>query len=133
MTAELLPFPGDATARADDTIRRTIKGLISGRGLRVEDVAPEVGMTTATFYRRLGGHGRQQAFGAGEVAALAAYFGLEVQELYGGLGGRFTPPDPGTASVPDTRRYLSIISPLSSPSAPVWQGPARFGSDRKVA
>lgn len=91
MTAEVVPIPAPDNDRTDETIRRTVKGLIRGRGLRVEDVAPAVGMATTTFYRRLAGKGQQQAFAAGEVSRLASYFELEIMDLYTGLGGKFAP------------------------------------------
>lgn len=96
---------------ADDTIRRTVKGLISGHGLRVETVAAAVDMTPATLYRRLAGKGRSQAFVAGEVAALADYFNVPVGDLYDGLGGRF---GPGSSAGISASRHLTLLPGVST-------------------
>jgi hypothetical protein len=75
----------------DDTIRSSVRALISGRGVRVEDVAIGIEMMPATLYRRLGGKERQQAFLAVEMALLAEYFEASTQDLFDGLGGRLRP------------------------------------------
>lgn len=103
MTAEVIRlFP--TGEQADETVRRTIKGLIKGRQLRTDDVAAAVGIAHATLYRRLAGTGSKQAFSAGEVASLARYFGVPIEQIYTGLGGVFVPPDPdgvpGTSTLP---------------------------------
>lgn len=109
MSAEIVhggaPQAGPRGAEVDDTIRRAVKALIHGRDVKTDAVADAIGISRATLYNRLRGRGRQQAFQAGEVADLAAYFGLRVDDLYSGLGGRFTP---GAQS--------SINSGCSSPS-----------------
>lgn len=77
---------------ADETVRRTIRALIKGRGLNIPDVADAVGMDRATFYRRLGGWGETQTFRVGEVATLAAHLGVSVEVIFTGMGGTFVPP-----------------------------------------
>lgn len=77
---------------ADETVRRTVRGLIEGRGIKVQTLAEAVGMQQSTLYRRLGGDGSQQAFSAGEVAAIASYFRVSVAQIFEGLGGVFVPP-----------------------------------------
>ena len=91
MTADVSPiFPtGDQT---DETVRRTVRALIEGRGLSRDDAASLAGIDRATLYRRLAGKGSQQAFKAGEVAALARVLNVKVSDLYEGLGGTFVPP-----------------------------------------
>lgn len=76
---------------ADETVRRSVKALVQGRDMRREDVAAAVGIPRTTFYRRLAARGSAQAFTAGEVAALAAFFRVPVEELYNGLGGALLP------------------------------------------
>lgn len=120
MTAEVIQlFP--VGADADDTVRHTVKALMSGRGVSAETVAPGVGMTVATLYRRLGGKGATQAFKAGEVASLARYFDVPVGQIYNGLGGTFVPPptpDGGTAlprldsnQQPFVNRFMQVTPP----------------------
>lgn len=89
----------------DDMIRATVQALIAGNGTKAEIVAASIGMTPATMYRRLGGVGSSQAFHAGEVAALARHFGVEVEDLFTGLGGRLHPSPKAAQTV--TRQYLS--------------------------
>lgn len=88
-TATPLPRP----RAGDDTIRRTVKALIAGRETKSSVVAKAIGVSPATFYRRLEGGG----FSATEVVELAAYFRLRVEDLYSGFGGLFNalPPDDG--------------------------------------
>ena len=95
MTAEVIAFPVGATA--DDTIRATIKALLSGQGISKEDLADAIGMSHATMYRRLAARGCEQAFKAGEVASIADALAVSVASLYSGLGGMFVPPDGGNA------------------------------------
>src|SRR5690606_31830595 len=105
MTAEVIQlFPTGELA--DDTVRRTIRALMHGRGISAEGMAPEVGMTVATLYRRLGGTGATQAFKAGEVASIARYFDVSISDLYDGLGGTFVPPDGGGSHMV-TKRELT--------------------------
>lgn len=109
MTAEVLElFPtGD---EADDTVRQTIKALMKGRELSVEDIAPRLGMSPATLYRRLGGKGSREAFKAGEVASAARILKVKVGQIYDGLGGTFGPGG-GTPAPDVTQRYpVSILS-----------------------
>ncbi len=82
------PLAGVA-ATADDTIRRSVRALIAARGQESEDVARAVGMTRATFYRRLSGRGAP--FTAGEVQAIADWFDVPVADLFSGLGGVVVP------------------------------------------
>lgn len=98
MTADVIELH-PVGADADDTVRQTIKALMSGRGLTAETLAPEVNMSVATLYRRFGGKGASQAFKAGEVASMARFFKVEVGEIYDGLGGKFfpIPPDGGSS------------------------------------
>lgn len=95
MTAQVIDFPVGSSA--DNTIRASIKALLSGRGMSKEDLADEIGMSHATMYRRLAARGSEQAFKAGEVASIASALGVHVGQLYDGLGGTFvpTPPDGG--------------------------------------
>lgn len=111
MTAQIVELRpiGD---RADDTIRRTIDALIKGKGLRAEDVAATAGMKRSTFFYKMSGKGSDRAFKAGEVASLAQALGVEVAELYGGLGGTFIPPNgpDGGASVMNGYRTTKLAA-----------------------
>lgn len=106
MTAEVVQlFP--TGAQAEDTIRWTVRGLLKGRGLSVEDIAPQVGMSASTLYRKLAGHGDKDAFKAGEVATLARVLNVQVGQLFDGAGGMFVPPQPpdGGAAAGSTYSY----------------------------
>lgn len=117
MTAQVIDlFPTGSDA--DDTIRQTVRALMKGRSLRVEDLAPRVGMSAATLYRRLGSKGSKEAFKAGEVASIARVLNVSVAQLYDGLGGTFTPQPPparegaaqASSAIPDTRRYRELAT-----------------------
>lgn len=85
MTADVTPIratrPGDD---ANDTVRRTIRALMAGNGLKVEQLAPMVGMSPSTLYRKFAGRGSSAPFTAGEVAELASALGAEIADLYAG-------------------------------------------------
>lgn len=89
MTAELV------RDTADDTVRRTIKGVAEGKGFTPDQVALAAGMSRSAYFRKISGHGSIQAFKAGEVAAIAQFLGVSVGQLYDGLGGTFVPPADG--------------------------------------
>jgi len=74
---------GTPLAPVDATISATVRGLAAARGLSPDDVAAGIGMNRSTYYRRLAG-----GFSAADVAALADLFGVQVADLYDGLGGR---------------------------------------------
>lgn len=85
MTAEVTPLPqrrlGDD---ANDTVRRTIRAAMAGQGLKVEQIAPMVGLSPSTIYRKFAGKGSAAAFTAGEVAEFAAALEMEIGDLYAG-------------------------------------------------
>ena len=72
---------------ADETVRRSVLALIQGQRLRKDEVATATGIPRTTLYRRLAGEWSSSPFTAGEVAALATYFGVEVASIFGGLDG----------------------------------------------
>jgi hypothetical protein len=75
-----------ARSLVDHRITATVKAFLAGRGLRVTDVAPQVGISQTTFYAKLKG---VSPWTAAEVAALANLFGVGVNDLYSGLNGTF--------------------------------------------
>ena len=93
MTAEIVELHPTG-GHADDTIRRTIDALIKGKGLSPDAVASAAHMSRSTFFYKMGGHGADRAFKAGEVAEIARFLGVSVGQLYDGLGGTFIPPQP---------------------------------------
>lgn len=92
MTAEVIAFPTPPEL-VDRTIRATIRALMEGKGLSKEDLAPRVGMSAATLYRKTTEKG-PVPFKAHEVALIASALGVRVSDLYDGLGGTFIPPSP---------------------------------------
>lgn len=115
MTAEVVNlFPTGSDA--DDVVRQTVRAVMKGKGMSVEEVAPHAQMSPATLYRKLAGKGSREAFKAGEVATLARILNVGVEALYSGLGGTFLPPNPtGPAGSPDaglnaTQAYRTALS-----------------------
>ena len=109
MTAELTPsFPMGDQAQVDETVRRTIDALIRGRELTRDEAAIRAGIDRATLYRRLAGRGSQQAFKAGEVAALARLLDVPVASIYDGLGGVFTPPPTTAGESPSAAQNAKV-------------------------
>lgn len=92
MTADVIPFGRGRRDAADDTVRATIKAVMAGRGVTVEQLAAEIDMPASSLYRRFAGRGSKAPFFAGEVAVIADALGVTVAELYGGLDGRFVRP-----------------------------------------
>lgn len=89
MTAQVIHFPTDA-ACIDSTIRTTVKALMKGRGLSAEALAPKLGMSASSLYRKLSDDaGERSSFKAAEVAGLARELGVSVGQLFDGLGGTF--------------------------------------------
>lgn len=84
MTADVLAFTGGRDGRAQ-RIRNTVRTAIAARGVRVEDLAPQVGMTPATLWRRLGGKGSTQAFYADEIELIAEVLGFDIGDIYRGV------------------------------------------------
>lgn len=117
MTADVLMHPG-AGAMADETVRRSIRALIEGRGVDKDEVARAVGMTRTTLYRRLGGSGSTQAFSAGEVAVIATFFRVPITSLFDGLGGAFIAQgdDVMNACSLSSRRHLTLLPRLADAS-----------------
>lgn len=85
----MIDFPSGALA--DDTIRRTVSALVKGKGLSPDDVARAAGLSRSAYFSKMKAHGREKAFKAGEVAGMAEFLGVKVQDLYDGLGGTFVP------------------------------------------
>lgn len=83
-------------SQVDETISATVRGLAAARGLSPDDVAAGINMNRSTYYRRLAG-----GFSAADVAALADFLGIEVSDLYTGLGGKLAP-----SARASTRAYL---------------------------
>ena len=107
MTAEIVELHPTG-GQADDTIRRTVQALMKGKGVTVDQIARAAHMSRATFYNHMGGRGAQGAFKAGEVADIARFLGVEVSQLYDGLGGTFVPPGPPDGGTPGTTSVADI-------------------------
>lgn len=126
MTAEPILVGTPRGAQADETVRRSIKALIHARGLDKREVADAVGMTRTTLYRRLAGHGSNQPFTAGEVAALADYFDVEIEALFSGLGGAVAAPLDAAERRADgrgARRNAAVLPRMDSNHQPADYAP----------
>jgi hypothetical protein len=77
--------------RGDEQIRQTVVSIMNVRGLDVETVADDVGIPLGALRKRVVTSGSSYAFTAGEVRALADYFGVEGGELFRYMDGRFLP------------------------------------------
>lgn len=113
MTAQIVElFP--TGEQADDTIRRTVDALITGKGMTRDDVAAAINMSRSTFYAKMAGKGSAQAFKGGEVASLAKALGEPVAKLYDGFGGTFVPPRPPDGG--DNADGFSVRTSKSQPT-----------------
>lgn len=111
MTADVTPLPRRRLSDdANDTVRRTIRAAMAGQGLKVEQLAPMVGLSPSTIYRKFAGKGSAAAFTAGEVAEIAAALKMEIADLY---AGRLTISPP----VSDNLCYLTSRRPHLPPAA----------------
>lgn len=98
MTAEVLQMP-DRSGRTNDQVRRSVRALLSGNGMKVEELAEAVGMPASTLYSRLAARGHRKPFSIGETDAIAHVFGVQVQDL---VDGKVTLTGAGSS---DTHRY----------------------------
>lgn len=73
---------GQNLSSVDARISASVRALMGATEAPPTELAAAMGTTKTTFYRRLKG-----GFSAADVAALADYFGVEVSDLYTGLGG----------------------------------------------
>ncbi len=109
--------------RTDDTIRRSVKALITAKGHDPDAVALGIGMARRTFYRRVSGNGAP--FTAGEVQTIADYFDVPVSDLFSGLDLVVVPLR--------GRRGASGSSEIGAIPAPTSAGtPASSGYERRA-
>ena len=92
MSADVVDLQAKRRGDAEDVVRASIRALIAGNGMGVDELAAAAGLARSTLHRRLSGRGTKDAFYAGEIAVIADVLGVDVQELYSGLGGRFGAP-----------------------------------------
>lgn len=90
MSADVIDLQAKRRGDAEDVVRASIRALLAGRGMSVDDLAAAAGLARSTLHRRLSSKGTAHAFYAGEVAVIADVLDSSVQEIYSGLGGRFT-------------------------------------------
>ena len=76
------------TTSTNAIIAATTRGKIAVRRKRVREVAAEINIPPATFYRRLSG---KSDWTAEEIVALATYFGAPITDFYGGHVGTDRP------------------------------------------
>lgn len=100
----------DFATPTDGRIAATVRALASGRDESVEYVALRCGMTRSQLYDRLNG---TSPWKAAEIEALASHFGVEITELYDGMGGKFGPPSSPTRASSSTAE-LRTFNPKSA-------------------
>jgi DNA-binding XRE family transcriptional regulator len=114
VAADALGEPDEQGKRnSNETITRTVRALRSAHQIDASELARHLGISRQSFYNRLNG----APWLASEVAALADYFGVGVEDLYSGavnltrpLTTRTTaPPDPGVTA-PVTPRISRVCS-----------------------
>lgn len=81
---------------ADATICATVRALRSAYGVDTAVLAQHMGVSRQSLYNRLNGAAPWLAH---EVAAIAAYFGCKVQDLYDGTVSVRTAPAPSVSMV----------------------------------
>ena len=85
-----------ALATVDSNVRAVVSALLAARDLSRDDVCRGTGIEPGTLKRRMSrtpGPGR--TWTAGEVMALAEFFGLPVTALYNGPDAMFATPTSG--------------------------------------
>jgi hypothetical protein len=87
----------------DGTISSTIRALIAGSDKTLAGLMEATGAKRSTLFNRF----KTGGWTATEVSAAANYLGVEVAELYDGLGGRFAP----TTNSDCSRRRMSMSLP----------------------
>lgn len=115
MSADVVALRGKRRADVEDVVRASIRAVIAGRGITVDELANDAGMARSTLHRRLSGKGIKDSFYAGEVAVIAEVLGIEVADLYTGLGGTFRVDQ--IHRVSDNLCYLTSRRPHLPPAA----------------
>lgn len=91
--------------RARMNIKATVNALMRSRGMIAEQLAPEVSINPATLRRRLA----KGDFRPEELADLADYFNVSIDDLFTGIGGKLTPPECAARdSNPEPADYVPI-------------------------
>ncbi|HWH01929.1 MAG TPA: helix-turn-helix transcriptional regulator [Pilimelia sp.] len=88
-----------ALATVDANVRAVVSALLAARDLSRDDLSRGTGIEPATLKRRMSrtpGPGR--TWTAGEVMAMAEFFGLSVTALYNGPDAMFATTTSGCAS-----------------------------------
>lgn len=103
MTADVLPLKGSRRTPEEEQVRRSIKSLLGRWDMKVEDLAERIAMPRTTIYKRLStGRGPGQQFTLGEALAVAAVFGVTVDDLAAGRTDHSVLQEPVTSA---TNRY----------------------------
>lgn len=103
---------------AEEQVRRSVKALRAATGTSIQLMCEHASISRGTYFSRMNG---TTPFTAGEVAALAVLFGVEVGDLY---SGRIS-----LASVSQTSAGLDGVTAHNSPCAPAPVIPLRTLSD----
>lgn len=110
MTTVAAEVHGEDKPDPNEVIRVTVRALRSAHQVDALELAQQLGVSRQSIYNRLNGHA---PWLASEVAALADFFGCDVQDLYDGTVriGRplmnrttATPPDGRGVATPVTGR-----------------------------
>lgn len=101
ITASTAATDGTATGRAtaaaaEATVRQSVLTLVRVREADRDDLARHLGIHRSSLYRKLGRAGAP--FTAGEVAAIADYFGVPVADLFAGLAAVAIPLQPAAVT-----------------------------------
>lgn len=117
MTTVAVDVHGEDKPDPNEVIRVTVRALRSAHQVDALELAQHLGVSRQSIYNRLNGHA---PWLASEVAALAEFFGCEIQDLYNGTVriGRpltkrttVTPPDGNGVTNPVIDRIKRVISP----------------------
>lgn len=100
----------DYASETDARLSASILALVSGQHVDPKDVARELKVSKAAYYRKING---SSPWKASEIETLAKFFGVRLGDLYDGLGGRVGPTPQGPLAQSVELRTFNPKSPMA--------------------
>lgn len=100
MTADVVPLRRRSRSEYEDQVRASIRALMAGLDVGMEQLAEMTGFSMTTLYSRFAASGSRRAFSAGEVAVIAEAMGVPIEAIYSGRIDVSQLPETPTGALP---------------------------------